>query len=133
MQKVKIQIILGIGCLLLLIGSLFRLWVPHPLFTQPYSTLLYSSETLLGARIATDGQWRFPPKQTVPERFAICLQQYEDKRFRYHPGVDVIAIARALYQNIQQKHIVSGGSTLTMQLARIARGNKERKIGRAHV
>lgn len=128
MQKVKIQIILGIGCLLLLIGSLFRLWVPHPLFTQPYSTLLYSSETLLGARIATDGQWRFPPKQTVPERFAICLQQYEDKRFRYHPGVDVIAIARALYQNIQQKHIVSGGSTLTMQLARIARGNKERNL-----
>ncbi len=128
MQKVKIQIILGIGCLLLLIGSLFRLWVPHPLFTQPYSTLLYSSETLLGARIATDGQWRFPPKQTVPERFAICLQQYEDKRFRNHPGVDVIAIARALYQNIQQKHIVSGGSTLTMQLARIARGNKERNL-----
>ena len=128
MQKVKIQIILGIGCLLLLIGSLFRLWVPHPLFTQPYSTLLYSSETLLGARIATDGQWRFPPKQTIPERFAICLQQYEDKRFRYHPGVDVIAIARALYQNIQQKHIVSGGSTLTMQLARIARGNKERNL-----
>ena len=128
MQKVKIQIVLGIGCLLLLIGSLFRLWVPHPLFTQPYSTLLYSSETLLGARIATDGQWRFPPKQTVPERFAICLQQYEDKRFRYHPGVDVIAIARALYQNIQQKHIVSGGSTLTMQLARIARGNKERNL-----
>ena len=128
MQKVKIQIILGIGCLLLLIGSLFRLWVPHPLFTQPYSTLLYSSETLLGARIATDGQWRFPPKQTVPERFAICLQQYEDKRFRYHLGVDVIAIARALYQNIQQKHIVSGGSTLTMQLARIARGNKERNL-----
>lgn len=128
MQKVKIQIILGIGCLLLLIGSLFRLWVPHPLFTQPYSTLLYSSETLLGARIATDVQWRFPPKQTVPERFAICLQQYEDKRFRYHPGVDVIAIARALYQNIQQKHIVSGGSTLTMQLARIARGNKERNL-----
>lgn len=128
MQKVKIQIVLGIGCLLLLIGSLFRLWVPHPLFTQPYSTLLYSSETLLGARIATDGQWRFPPKQTVPERFAICLQQYEDKRFRYHPGVDVIAIARALYQNIQQKHIISGGSTLTMQLARIARGNKERNL-----
>ena len=128
MQKVKIQIILGIGCLLLLIGSLFHLWVPHPLFTQPYSTLLYSSETLLGARIATDGQWRFPPKQTVPERFVICLQQYEDKRFRYHPGVDVIAIARALYQNIQQKHIVSGGSTLTMQLARIARGNKERNL-----
>ena len=128
MQKVKIQIVLGIGCLLLLIGSLFRLWVPHPLFTQPYSTLLYSSETLLGARIATDGQWRFPPKQTVPERFAICLQQYEDKRFRYHPGVDVIAIARAFYQNIQQKHIVSGGSTLTMQLARIARGNKERNL-----
>ena len=128
MQKVKIQTVLGIGCLLLLIGSLFRLWVPHPLFTQPYSTLLYSSETLLGARIATDGQWRFPPKQTVPERFAICFQQYEDKRFRYHPGVDVIAIARALYQNIQQKHIVSGGSTLTMQLARIARGNKERNL-----
>lgn len=128
MQKVKVQIGLAIGCLLLLIGCLFRLWVPRPLFTQPYSTLLYSSETLLGARIATDGQWRFPPDQSVPEKFAICLQQYEDKRFRYHPGVDVLALARAVYLNIQQKQIVSGGSTLTMQLARIARGNRERNL-----
>ena len=128
MQKVKVQIGLAIGCQLLLIGCLFRLWVPRPLFTQPYSTLLYSSETLLGARIATDGQWRFPPDQSVPEKFAICLQQYEDKRFRYHPGVDVLALARAVYLNIQQKQIVSGGSTLTMQLARIARGNRERNL-----
>lgn len=128
MQKVKVQIGLATGCLFLLIGCLFRLWVPRPLFTQPYSTLLYSSGTLLGARIAADGQWRFPPDQSVPEKFAICLQQYEDKRFRYHPGIDVLALARAVYLNIQQKHIVSGGSTLTMQLARIARGNRERNL-----
>ncbi|WP_187117249.1 penicillin-binding protein 1C [Parabacteroides bouchesdurhonensis] len=103
------------------------LQVPRILFPVSYSTLLYSAEgDLLGARIAPDGQWRFPATDSLPEKFTQCLLTYEDKRFYYHPGVDIAAIARAFKLNNQAGRIVSGGSTITMQLARIARGNKKR-------
>ena len=82
---------------------------------------------LLGARIATDGQWRFPPADTVPERFATALIQFEDHRFRYHPGVDPLALGRAALDNIRSGHVVSGGSTLTMQVIRLSR-KKERTL-----
>ncbi len=103
--------------------------VPRPLFSSPCSTLLYSAEgDLLGARIAPDGQWRFPAGNAIPEKFETCLLTYEDKRFFYHPGVDPVAFLRAIWKNARSGKIVSGGSTLTMQLARIARGNQERTI-----
>ena len=101
--------------------------VPRPLFTQPTSTLLYGSEgQLLGARIAPDGQWRFPSTTHIPQKFKDCLLSYEDKRFFWHPGIDPLAIARAIRLNVKAEEVVSGGSTLTMQLARIARGNQPR-------
>ena len=105
------------------------LWIPKELFPDVYSSLLYSSEGyLLGARIADDGQWRFPPRDSIPDKFAACLITYEDKRFYHHPGIDVLALARAVRLNLRQGEIVSGGSTLTMQLARIARGNQRRTV-----
>lgn len=107
------------------------LWlaVPRRLFPSSYSTLLYSVEgELLGGRIAPDGQWRFPPMDSVPERFACCLICYEDKRFFWHPGVDPLALARAIRANLRAGRVVSGGSTLTMQLARVARGNRRRTL-----
>lgn len=121
-------------CALILWICLMHLWIPKPLISKPYSTLLYTTETsgrevLLGARIASDGQWRFPSGSEVPEKFAICLTQYEDKRFWYHPGVDPFALMRAVQLNLTQSRVVSGGSTLTMQLARIARGNQSRTVG----
>ncbi len=101
--------------------------VPRQLFPAPCSTLLYSAEgELLGARIATDGQWRFPAADSLPDRFVDCLLTYEDKRFFYHPGIDPAAIVRAIRLNGKAGRVVSGGSTLTMQLARIARGNQDR-------
>lgn len=105
------------------------LTVPRPLFSQPSSTLLYSrSGELLGARIAPDGQWRFPETDSVPARFATCLTAYEDKRFFYHPGIDPLALVRAIRSNFRAGHVVSGGSTLTMQLARLAQGNQARTL-----
>ena len=64
-----------------------------------------------------------------PFKFAVCLTQYEDKRFWYHPGIDPFALMRAVHLNLTQSRVVSGGSTLTMQLARIARGNQSRTVG----
>lgn len=108
---------------------LLYLWIPRPLFSTSFSTLLYSAEgQLLGARIAPDGQWRFPAADSLPPKFVTCLLQYEDKRFYYHPGVDMAALLRAVRLNTKAGKVVSGGSTLTMQLARLARGNQPRTI-----
>lgn len=113
--------------LILLLAYTFCL--PHKLFNDPYSTVLEDhSGELLTAAIARDGQWRFPPSAAVPEKFAIALTAYEDKRFRYHPGIDVLSVARAVVQNIREQKIVSGGSTLDMQLIRLSRKGKDRTV-----
>ena len=101
--------------------------LPEPLFDEPLSTVLLARDgTLLGARIADDGQWRFPPTDRVPDKFRRALISYEDKRFAQHPGVDPLAMARAIRLNLQQGRIVSGGSTLSMQVIRLARGERAR-------
>lgn len=124
-QYIKIGI--GITLIFLIIRIIIFLTIPRELFRVPYSVLLYSAEgELLGARIASDGQWRFPQTDSLPDKFVACLTTYEDKRFFYHPGIDPIALVRAIKSNFRSGEIVSGGSTLTMQLARQARGNKER-------
>jgi len=114
------------------LAAILLLWLlclPRELFKgTTYSTeVLDRNSELLGARIADDGQWRFPPCDSVPERFATALIQFEDKAFRYHPGVDPVAIVRAIRQNVQAGHTVSGASTITMQLVRLSRG-KERTL-----
>ena len=113
----------------LFISLIAYLIIPAPLFPESYSTLLYSSENeLLSARIAPDSQWRFPPTDSLPRKYTTCLLAYEDKHFYQHPGIDPIAILRAVRLNLSAKRVVSGGSTITMQLARIARGNRERTL-----
>ena len=100
---------------------------PLPRFNPPHSTVVVSSdETLLGARIAGDGQWRFPEPDSVPVKFEKAVLTFEDRFFRYHPGVNPVAIVRAMILNIRSGTIVSGGSTITMQVARLARGNSKR-------
>ena len=107
--------------------ALLLLPMPSPLFGDPESAVLVGSNgALLGAQIASDGQWRFPAREEVPERFATAITTYEDRRFRYHPGIDPLALARALWLNAREGEVVSGGSTLTMQVARMARGNPPR-------
>jgi len=106
----------------------YLLWpAPSPLFPDERSAVLMASDgSLLGARIADDGQWRFPAGAAVPAKFATAITTYEDRRFGYHPGVDPLALARALWLNLGQGDVVSGGSTITMQVARMARGNRPR-------
>ena len=112
---------------ILVIGYIFCL--PRQLFHVPYSTVVTDrSGELLGARIASDGQWRFPPRTTTPEKIKQCLITFEDRHFYHHWGVNPVSISRAAYQNLKNKRIVSGGSTLTMQTIRLAR-NKSRTFG----
>ncbi len=119
--------------LICIVSILFFLWyvcLPDALFQDPTSTILLDRQgELLGAKIASDMQWRFPPNQEVPESFQLAITTFEDQRFYYHPGVDPIAILRALYQNISQQRVVSGASTLTMQVIRLARKGKSRTLG----
>lgn len=111
--------------ILLLSGIGYIFILPDPLFNNPSSTILLDRNgELLGARISDDGQWRFPPQDSVPKRFAKALIRFEDKRFRSHPGVDPLAIGRAAYQNIREGRIVSGGSTLSMQVIRMSRDHE---------
>ena len=103
--------------------------LPSPLFSVPLSTVVEARDgTLLSARIASDGQWRFPPAATVPQKFRRALLVYEDKRFEHHLGVDPLAVGRAARLNLRHGRVVSGGSTLTMQLARLARNTRERTM-----
>jgi penicillin-binding protein 1C len=100
---------------------------PIPRFNAPYSTVVEASDgSLLGARIADDGQWRFPGFEHVPEKFEKALLSFEDRYFYFHPGINPVSIVRALISNIKAGEIVSGGSTITMQVARISRGIKPR-------
>lgn len=99
------------------------------LFQDPLSlVLLDKNEQLLGARIATDGQWRFPQIDTLPSTFIDCITTFEDKRFFNHFGFDPIGFGRAMKQNIKAREIVSGGSTLSMQVIRLSRKGKSRTV-----
>ncbi|PST82944.1 penicillin-binding protein 1C [Pedobacter yulinensis] len=115
--------------LLLALLAWFLLSLPGRLFMQPTSYVIESADgRLLSAAIASDGQWRFPLADTVPEKFLKCITAFEDKRFSDHPGVDILAAARAFRQNLRARSVVSGGSTLSMQVIRLSR-RQNRSIG----
>lgn len=80
---------------------------------------------MLGARIAADGQWRFPELDTVPEKFEKCILHFEDAYFYSHPGFNPVAMAKATWHNITRK-TRRGGSTLTQQVIRLSRKNQRR-------
>ena len=87
-----------------------------------YSTVVTDRDgKLLGARVAEDGQWRFPMCDSLPEKFTKALVEFEDHRFYSHCGVSLPALARATMQNLRNGRVVSGGSTITMQLVRLSR------------
>ena len=101
--------------------------LPRNLFPQPYATVIESAEgKLLGAKIADDGQWRFPEVDSVPYRFKMSVLQFEDAHFYYHWGVNPVSVGKALWRNIKSGKVRRGGSTLTQQVIRIAREHQQR-------
>lgn len=115
----------ALGILLLL----YTFGLPKPLFDAPFCMVLEDREgQLLGAKIATDGQWRFPQIDSIPYKFEQSILEFEDRRFYSHWGIDLRSLARAISQNVKNGRIVSGGSTISMQIMRMARGNQSRNI-----
>ena len=85
---------------------------------------------LLRAYATSEGRWRLPgSEKDVDPRFLKLLFAYEDKRFPAHHGVDMAALARAAMQFAVSGHIVSGGSTITMQVARLLEPREHRSLG----
>ncbi|MDO5979129.1 penicillin-binding protein 1C [Flavivirga spongiicola] len=104
----------------LLIAYYFCL--PKQLFKDPTTTVISSSnKELLGAKIAKDGQWRFPQNDSVPEKFKTCIVQFEDEYFYNHPGFNPISIFKALRDNLKSGAVKRGGSTITQQVIRLSR------------
>lgn len=122
----RVAVILSLPVVLLI----FFLLVQHFLrYNTHYSQLIFSENgRLMNATLAKDEQWRFSPVTKVPEKLQQSIVTFEDKRFYQHPGIDLLAVARAIWQNVSEMRKVSGASTITMQLARMGRKTAPRSI-----
>lgn len=119
---------LFVALALLLVLLIWARWGPmDPLFPGPRSSVLLDRNGgTLAASVAKDGQWRMPPGDSIPQRFERCLIAFEDRHFRSHFGIHIPSLIRAAQQNRKAGRVVSGGSTITMQVARMARGDRPR-------
>ncbi len=105
----------------------FLFCLPKPLFNDSYSVILNDRDgNLLSAKIAKDGQWRFPESKTLNPKFVYSILAFEDEYFFQHKGINPFSIYRAFKQNRKAGKVVSGGSTITMQLTRLIRQNQKR-------
>lgn len=116
---------LALVAVVLLIGAGLGLawWVPLPeRVAMPGSTVLrWRDGEVAHVVLAPDERWRVPVGlDEVDPLYVEALLRFEDRRFWYHPGVDPLAIGRALIGNLAAGRVVSGASTLTMQVVRMA-------------
>ncbi len=113
----------------LVFWAVFWFFLPLTEFRNPYSlVILDRTGELLNAGVAKDGQWRFPPADSIPAKYIQSAVIFEDKRFFRHRGVDPLALLRAAWSDVRAGKVVSGGSTLTMQVVRLSRPGKPRTI-----
>jgi penicillin-binding protein 1C len=113
------------------IAGLFEAFGPPPLGRdlELSTVVLDRNGTLLRAYLTSEGRWRLPAtRNQVDPRFLEALLTYEDKRFYQHRGVDPLALMRAAFQLLTHGRIVSGGSTLTMQVARLLEPRQKRSL-----
>ncbi|SNR41182.1 penicillin-binding protein 1C [Lutibacter agarilyticus] len=120
--KHKIKLIIAV-----ILVTAYYFALPKQLFKDPTSTVIESAEgQLLGAKIASDGQWRFPQNDRVPPKFKACIVKFEDAYFYKHLGFNPISIVKAIVENFKSNKVKRGGSTLTQQVIRLSRKNQKR-------
>jgi penicillin-binding protein 1C len=120
----------------LVVAGVFAGWVaslgPLPMeqARKVSTSIVDRNGKLLRAYAMADGRWRLPvdARTGVDPGYLKLLLAYEDRRFYDHHGVDPLALGRAALQLTMRGHIVSGGSTITMQLARLMEPRRERSV-----
>jgi penicillin-binding protein 1C len=136
-MKWRWKIAIGLGAAVLSAAALgFGLDAADRAFPPPLDTagvvspeVLDADNNLLRAFATPEGRWRLKTDVAdVDPQFLSMLIAYEDRRFYEHGGVDPLAIARAFLQLVSHGRIVSGGSTLSMQVARLIEPRSERSI-----
>jgi penicillin-binding protein 1C len=122
-------------CAVMVVCAATRVWIislgPAPLGSglDSSTVVLDRDGRLLRAYATPDGRWRLAAQVSdVDPRYIDVLLAYEDKRFERHAGIDPFAFGRALVQFMRNGRIVSGGSTLTMQVARLLEPRTERSL-----
>jgi len=124
MKKKYLKISLSI-LFILIIWIAFPL--KKPIIPIDYSqTILADDGKILRAFLNDHEQWCLPPVKydSIPKKLKTSVILYEDEYFRFHPGVNPVSIFRAIRQNIKSKRVVSGASTINMQVARMKFNNK---------
>src|SRR5215831_5368362 len=131
----RLSLLIAVSGAIVAIGSSGAYWVyalgPPPLGgALAFSTLVVDHDGKLLRPYATaEGRWRIPAtREDVDPRFLQLLFAYEDKRFYTHHGIDPIALGRAFAQLVTHGRIVSGASTLPMQVARLLEPRAERSL-----
>lgn len=115
------------GCLIVYLLVLLFLPLPKPLFVEDFSSVVFDNDgNLLDAKVARDEQWRFPISEDIPKELVTATLLAEDEYFYFHCGFNPVSLFRAALQNWKAGKIISGGSTLTMQLIRMALKNPPR-------
>ena len=126
---------LSLAAMLVIAGGICAIWRDLPLLdlTEAADRSVAVSDRqgrLLRAFTTDEGRWRLPlAAQEVDPRFISLLKAYEDRRFEAHGGVDPLALARAGWQMLAHGRVVSGGSTLSMQVARLVEPRQQRSAG----
>src|SRR5438105_1823334 len=131
-----VRVVAAIALVIVCICGAFAAWVvslgPLPLAQARHvsTAIVDRNGKLLRAYAMADGRWRLPvdAKTGFDPTYLKLLLDYEDRRFYSHAGVDPLALGRAAFQLITRGHIVSGGSTITMQLARLMEPRHERSV-----
>jgi penicillin-binding protein 1C len=95
-------------------------------FDERFARIIYADGDIIGGLVSEDEQWRIHCNDSLPEKLATSIIAFEDQYFYMHPGINPISIITAMRDNFKAGRVVRGGSTLTMQLARIYQGNKSR-------
>ena len=135
LMRARWIILLALGLWLGAVGrDRFDTWIDAtilpPLAVETSVEVLDRTDTLLRAYTVADGRWRLAlPPDKVDPLYLKTLLAYEDKRFRDHPGVDARSMLRAVLQATWNGRVVSGGSTLTMQVARLLEEGTTGKVG----
>lgn len=114
----------GMVAVVVALAAHLALWLvplPHGLFPETSFVVRYESGEMMRVYLTADEKWRlWVPLDEIDPRLISATLCYEDRYFWWHPGVNPGALVRALVQNARAGRILSGGSTITMQVARLA-------------